>query len=268
MEFKFQKCFTLVSELIIINMIMGLYIKSNIIYTNELSELQSQIVENKRQIDKLSEELAEYKKYLTINPKTGLPNHKIFVKDLEKLIITRNNNGKSPFALIFIDLYKSMTKIEYSLDSCLSDAIISKVCLEVKEVLEDIHNQPMKPSERDKMISRGPLEGIEYDIYHSERNEELMIIIRNINDREKCVHIAKTIYSKITEPKQLEFNNDIIHLVCHMAAAFYPEDGTIKEELLSNTDIALRHVIEQNKRLLLYSKHLGEKVREKKTLET
>lgn len=247
---------------------MGLYKKSYTIYKNELTELKKQILKNKRKIAKLTESLIEYKRYLTINPKTGLPNHKIFVKDLEKLIKERNLNGRAPFAVLFIDLYKSMTKIEYSLDSCISDAIIAKICLEVKEVLERIYNKSILPDEKYTILSRGPLEGIEYNIYHSERNEELMIILRNIRDKNACRNIAGIIYNKITEPKQLEFNNDIIHLTCHMAAALYPENGIIKEELLSNTDIALRFVIEKNNKMAFYTEALGAKIREEKALES
>lgn len=247
---------------------MGLYRKSTKIYNNKLKELKKEIEENKRKIAKLTESLAEYKKYLTINPKTGLPNHKVFVKDLEKLIKERNSNGRAPFALFFIDLYKSMTKIEYSLASCLSDAIIAKICLEVKEVLEEIYNKSIQPNEKCTILLRGPLEGKKYNIYHSERNEELMIILRNTPDKDICRTIAGTIYRKITEPKQLEFNNDIIYLTCHMAAALYPENGTIKEELLSNTDIALQSIIDTNDTMAFYSNTLGVRVREKKALET
>ncbi|MBN2737561.1 MAG: EAL domain-containing protein [Spirochaetales bacterium] len=237
---------------------MSLYENSNLV--NELKKLRNEISQNQAKISQLNEVIEEHKHYLTINPKTGLPNHKMFIKDLEKFI-TLSHQRSSGFALIFIDLNKSLTNIEYSLDSFWSDAILSKISFEIKEVLDDYYAELVMDdssfAEPDKR----------YRIYHSERYEELMVIMPYISSIDICKVAAKHIYLKISEPKRLEFNNDILHLESFLALTMYPLHGNYKEELLSNTDIALRFGISKNLPIVLYSESLGHRMREKKSLE-
>ncbi len=236
---------------------------------NEIDKLKKEIDIYKQRVNELSEEIEEHKHYLTINPKTGLPNHKVFVKDLQKLMEERNSD-ETPglFAIIFIDLNKSLTKIEYSLDSYLSDAILSRTSIEVKDVLENSFNANTGTQEKYTLMYNAPLEGEKYDIYHSERNEDLIVIIPHLEDKDFCIEIVKTIYKKITTPKQLEFNKDILQLVCHIAVAFYPLNGTMKEELLSNVETALRYAVERDQPIVIYSNELGRVTRYRKLLET
>jgi predicted signal transduction protein with EAL and GGDEF domain len=235
---------------------------------NEIEKLKKELNAYKQRVNKLSEEIEEHKHYLTINPKTGLPNHKVFVKDLQKLMEERNNSSHSFFAIAFIDLNKSLTKIEYSLDSYLSDAILSRVSIEVKEVLENAFNENVVSSEKYALMYNAPLEGVKYNIYHSERNEDLIVILPHLEGKDYCIEIVKSIYKKITTPKQLDFNRDILQLICHIAVAFYPQNGTMKEELLSNAETALRHAIERDQPIVVYSTELGRFTRYRKLLET
>jgi EAL domain-containing protein (putative c-di-GMP-specific phosphodiesterase class I)/GGDEF domain-containing protein len=235
---------------------------------SEVNELKKEIDIYKQRVNELIEEIEEHKHYLTINPKTGLPNHKVFVKDLQKLMEERNTGSSQLFAIIFIDLNKSLTKIEYSLDSYLSDAILSRTSIEVKEVLENSFNASVSTSEKYTLMYNAPLEGVKYNIYHSERNEDLIVLIPHIDNKDFCIEIVKMIYKKITTPKQLEFNKDILQLFCYMAVAFYPINGTMKEELLSNVETALRYAVERDQPIVIYSNELGRVTRYRKLLET
>jgi EAL domain-containing protein (putative c-di-GMP-specific phosphodiesterase class I) len=234
----------------------------------EIEKLKKELSSYKQQINDLSESIEEHKRYLTINPKTGLPNHKIFIKDLQKLMEERNDGSRAPFAIVFIDLNKSLTKIEYSLDSYLSDAILARTTIEVKDVLENFFNSSKPIQERYTLMNNAPLEGVKYNIYHSERNEDIILILPVIEGKDYCLEIVKTIYRKITTPKQLDFNRDILQLICHIAVSSYPGNGTMKEELLSNAETALRYAIERDEPIVIYSNELGRITRYKKLLET
>jgi diguanylate cyclase len=235
---------------------------------NEIEELKKELDSYKKRVNDLSEEIEEHKHYLTINPKTGLPNHKVFVKDLQKLMEERNSGAQQFFAIVFIDLNKSLTKIEYSLDSYLSDAILSRTSIEVKDTLENMFNTGVELQEKYALMYNAPLEGVKYNIYHSERNEDLIVILPHIEGKDYCVELVKAIYRKITIPKQLDFNKDILQLVCHIAVAFYPLNGTMKEELLANAETALRYAVERDQPIVVYSNELGRVTRYKKLLET
>jgi GGDEF domain-containing protein len=67
---------------------------------SEVNELKKEIDIYKQRVNELIEEIEEHKHYLTINPKTGLPNHKVFVKDLQKLMEERNTGSSQLFAII------------------------------------------------------------------------------------------------------------------------------------------------------------------------
>lgn len=171
---------------------------------------------------------------------TGLPNRKLFLKQL-KQAITSSTRNKKALGLIIVDIanYKNISD---TLGSTLADLVIKGVAERIKKIATN-----------NILISRLG------DRYFA-------IIVQNINADAMLHSTSKKIYSSMLEPFLLAEKEIFVTVL--QGGAVYPESATNWETLLKNAEMAVYQSKQTDpKSLYLYQPEIGAQLQHRMNLE-
>jgi len=176
-------------------------------------------------------------KLLKHNPDTGLYHRNILLQKMGKMI---REDSETPFTFGIIRLDRHYQRIRHSRDK--------------QKILLYVTAQRIKD-----------LVGEEF-LFQSDRNDEFLVIIPNMDSDEEIVPFFQILMDKISEPH----NNPASDLSfgCHMGVARYPFHAVTVEELLDNAEIALGIYEQRHDHGFLYTHELGQVHSKRRNLET
>lgn len=179
---------------------------------------------------------------ITINPKTGLPNHNKMDRDLHNFFGAYMEEPEPrPGAAVLIKLDNNFDIISKTLKPSVSEWIIYQIGSRLKEVLTE-----------------------DTPIYHT-RDDEFIALLHDKGSPDALKPVLLDIIEHIGKPHI--FSGYHITINCVIGAAFYPENGTNKSSLLNNADIALAFAKKNNKSHIIFIDHMREEVVRKMELQ-
>ncbi|WP_319372110.1 EAL domain-containing protein [uncultured Ilyobacter sp.] len=162
-------------------------------------------VTKRKEAEKAIERLAYY------DPLTNLPNRKMFIKNLGKLI-SNTSKKNSKFSLLYIDL-DNFKNINDNYGHNIGDLFLKRVVRRLKNALGENSN-----------ISR--LGG-----------DEFTIILEEISDVKELSDIADKILSTLKQP--FKINNKYNFISASIGISIFPDDGDSLKKLLNNSDTVM-----------------------------
>lgn len=164
----------------------------------------------------------EEMKYLAFHDTlTGLPNRRMFNKDLKQLTKQAEKNQES-LAVIFLDLDR-FKYVNDTLSHSAGDSLLSLVAYRLETCIEE--------------------EGREYLVYRI-GGDEFTIILPKSRSLDAEI-FAMRILKKFKEP--LNISGNTLFITPSIGISIYPEDGTDAETLMKNADTAMYYVKEKGK---------------------
>lgn len=180
--------------------------KENLILKNRIEILENDLREQKRRRRDIENRIA-------VHSKTGLPNRYQLNKDIPFFLEQAKDKKKEFLGLIIIKLDEKYNMAVKTLKPTVSEWVLYQAAMRICEHLDD--------------NSR---------VYHA-RDDEFVIVLRNVKKKNEAVIIISKILDSIKKPHV--FSGHHIAIGCNSGISFYPEHGTVKSALLQNADIAL-----------------------------
>lgn len=213
----------------------GDYLKKKI---KQLEESNTRLVDILRVRNKEKESILNQ---LSLNKKTGLPNHIRIDSDLVRYIEELNKEqSKEKVGIIITKLDQNYDIATKTLKSSVSEWIIYQIGYRIID-------------------KAGP----NSFVYHT-RDDEFIIIHRNL-DMSLLDEIAQDIIKAVTQAHR--FSGYHISIGCSVGISIFPDHGVNKEILLNNADIALNRANELNRSYMIYDESMREQVIEKMELQ-
>ncbi|MCG8453624.1 MAG: bifunctional diguanylate cyclase/phosphodiesterase [Spirochaetales bacterium] len=175
---------------------------------------------------------------ISLNPKTGLPNHTQLDVDLQEYFEQLTHDSKAPSgAVILIKLDENYDIITKTLKPSVSEWVLYQISTRLQELATE-----MTP------------------LFHT-RDDEFILVVPGAGEPEKLQGLLDDICRIISHPHI--FSGYHITINCLVGVAFYPMNGSTKSTLLNNADIALNHAKATGKGHVFYTEKMREDVVEK-----
>lgn len=172
---------------------------------------------------------------VNLNPISGLPNHNSLDINLVNFFESNGKNSKSgAIVLLKLDNNFDILSIPKPQKSSVSSWLIHQIGLRLKE-----------------RIGEG---GVLYHI----RNDEFLLHIFGVDSAAEFSSFLTKIGQQISKPHI--FAGQRIEIGCAMGVTLYPKDGCNKNELLSNTDIALSEARKKNKNYAFFEPRMQDDI--------
>ncbi len=179
---------------------------------------------------------------ISINPKTGLPNHNKMDQDMQAFFGSyMEQPEQQPGAIVLIKLDNNYDIISKTLKSSVSEWIIYQIATRLKEILNE-----------------------ETPVYHT-RDDEFIVMLADKGTKETLKSVLRDIIEQFAKPHI--FSGYHITINCVIGAVFYPANGGNKSSLLNNADIALTFAKKNNKPYIIFADHMREAVVQKMELQ-
>jgi diguanylate cyclase (GGDEF)-like protein/PAS domain S-box-containing protein len=150
---------------------------------------------------------------------TGLPNRRLFSKQLEESIIkAQNNNILLSVMFLDVDRFKNVND---SLGHEIGDLLLQGVAQRLKSCLRD----------RDVIARWG--------------GDEFTLILNQIGNLEEPAKIGQRLLDALQSPFNIQDHQ--LHVRCSIGIAVYPKDGETAETLIKNADAALYRTKQKGK---------------------
>jgi EAL domain-containing protein (putative c-di-GMP-specific phosphodiesterase class I)/GGDEF domain-containing protein len=207
----------------------------------ELQTLKSAISELSALADRLESRISFLENKLAIHSKSGLPSHYRMETELQEYFNLRNaEEVKTPFTLVIVQLEESWTSIRKTFPNSVNDWILFQIGARISEILQ--------PGDR---------------VFHTMDNEFILIVQKLRGAGLK--HFLKMLFDVIEETHV--FSGFNLKVSARGGAAFYPEHGTDRGQLLHHADLALGHGAHSRKRFQLFNRELLHEMVDKADLQ-
>ncbi|MDF1569760.1 MAG: bifunctional diguanylate cyclase/phosphodiesterase [Spirochaetaceae bacterium] len=172
---------------------------------------------------------------ITINPKTGLPNHNKMDQDMQSFFASfMENPEQRPGAVILIKLDSNYDIITKTLKPSVSEWIVYQISTRLKELVTDAT-----------------------PLYHT-RDDEFIMMIADKGDPKSLKPLVQDISTEVAKPHI--FSGYHITIECIIGISFFPENGSNKSSILNNADIALTYAKKNNKKFVFFTDHMRDEV--------
>jgi EAL domain-containing protein (putative c-di-GMP-specific phosphodiesterase class I)/GGDEF domain-containing protein len=207
----------------------------------ELQTLKSAISELSSLADRLESRVFFLENKLAIHSKSGLPSHYRMETELQDFFDLRNaEQEKAPFTLVIVQLEESWASIRKTFPNSVNDWILFQIGNRISEILQ--------PGDR---------------VFHTMDNEFILIVQKLRGSGLK--HFLKMLFDVVEETHV--FSGFNLKVTARGGAAFYPEHGTDRGQLLRHADLALGHGAHSKKRFQLFSRELLHEMVDKADLQ-
>jgi diguanylate cyclase (GGDEF)-like protein/PAS domain S-box-containing protein len=150
---------------------------------------------------------------------TGLPNRRLFSKQLEESIVKAQNNN-TLLSVMFLDVDR-FKNVNDSLGHEIGDLLLQGVAQRLKSCLRD----------RDVIARWG--------------GDEFTLILNQIGNLEEPARIGQRLLDALQSPFNIQDHQ--LHVRCSIGIAVYPKDGETAETLIKNADAALYRTKQKGK---------------------
>jgi diguanylate cyclase (GGDEF)-like protein/PAS domain S-box-containing protein len=150
---------------------------------------------------------------------TGLPNRKLFSKQLEESILKAQNNN-SLLSVMFLDVDR-FKNINDSLGHEIGDLLLQGLAQRLKSCLRDC------------------------DVIARWGGDEFTLILNQISNLEEPARIGQRLLDALQAPFNIQEHQ--LHVRSSIGIAVYPKDGDIAETLIRNADAALYRTKQRGK---------------------
>lgn len=196
---------------------------------------REQIAALRAEIAQLSEDRREIQSLLEHNPHTGLPVRRVFDRDMEHRL------GADPagVAVGLLRLDNAYSRIRNARDR--NRVLLFQTARRIEHVL------PGK-------------------LYQSDRPDEFLLMITDGRNPDRLMETGRAIVAEVARPH--EPPADDLRFGAYLGITRYPADGTTKEDLVANAEIALEESAAKSSSPMLYEAKLGEAFRRRHRLES
>jgi diguanylate cyclase (GGDEF)-like protein/PAS domain S-box-containing protein len=175
------------------------------------------------------------------DPLTGLPNRKLFERNLSQAL-TRARRQERRLAVLFIDLDR-FKEINDTLGHDVGDRLLQEASRRLADCVRM----------RDGVARLG--------------GDEFVVTAENVHDDEEVHRLAAALVKNASAPYLIDVRE--LHLTASVGIAFYPSDGVDLRTLLKNADVALYRAKERGRDTFeVYSTRTDPHSVERLTLET
>jgi len=215
---------------------------------------QSTLIETRNKIleienNKLKKEVEDQRKTrksiesrISINSKTGLPNHHKLNQDINLLLEqAQEKSPPSPFAVFIIKLDKNYDIVNKTLKYSMSEWVMYSIGSRLKDFCQESGH-----------------------LYHT-RDDEFIALITGMKISAGAKEIAEEIYGEVSKPHI--FSGYHISIGCHIGVSLFPQHGIQKRALLHSADIALGYARDSEITCQVFTAKLKDKVIEKMELQ-
>ncbi|MCL2294281.1 MAG: bifunctional diguanylate cyclase/phosphodiesterase [Spirochaetes bacterium] len=194
------------------------------------SNIEVEIMQIKKEKEKIEKHSLSQEKKLTIEPKTGLPNRRKLAQDFSDLfdLDVYKFSGKH-LAILIVQLDKSYNVALKTFPSTIADWVISRL------------GSKLKATAKSAMV------------YHTKENE-FIIVLKDLDKVEAVTNYARKISNIIKTPENISGYR--IKVGSNIGVAIFPEHGKTKEKLLTSADIALGYAQQRSLDFLFFEEKL------------
>ena len=198
----------------------------------------------RRELDTLRQRNHELEDIINHDVQTGLPNRRVFNRDLEELIESLDTSKKvRHVGLLFLGLDSSYNRIRQTLGYTIGDTLLFMAAQRIQKTVANL------PSH----------------LYQSDRRDEFIILLENTIGVTECETLADELQAAIFAPHH--FRGNVIRFGCHIGISIFPEHGQNKEELLRNADTAMGEARSRRRAWAVYDPRMGKAVLENMQIE-
>jgi EAL domain-containing protein (putative c-di-GMP-specific phosphodiesterase class I)/GGDEF domain-containing protein len=177
-----------------------------------------------RELDR--EHINQLESLLNHDPDTGLLQRHILTRRMNRLI----QDGSKPFAFGILRLDQNYQRIRHTRDRM--------------KVLLYVTTERLKPFTG------------EDNLYQSDRSDEFLFLLTNIQNRQQVELTINNMISKVAEPHNPPASD--LTFGCNVGVALYPDHAQSVDEIEVNAEIALGIYEEKNWQGFIYSPKIGE----------
>jgi diguanylate cyclase len=181
---------------------------------------------------KLTNRVAQLERMLSLQPQTGLPTHFRLELELEETIDDfRRRGDRSGFSLLIVQLGDNFSTVRKTLKSSISEWILYETGCRIQSLLE--------PGDR---------------VFHTHESEFVLILPGR---KDKALeNFLRRLIARLDEPHI--FSGFNIAIRAATGAAYWPEHGEDRSDILHRADIAAGHAVERRKSFVLFKpEHLA-----------
>jgi len=184
----------------------------------------------------------ELQQRITINSKSGLPNHNKMDQELEAFFgAYADNPDRRPGAMVLIKLDNTFDIITKTLKPSVSEWIIYQIGTRIREMA-----------------------GEKAPVFHT-RDDEFLLIMDGRGNPGELTSFLEELCGHIGKPHI--FTGYHITISCRIGVSFFPMNGTEKSRLLNNADIALNFAKSNNRKYVFFEDHMRDDVVHKMELQ-
>ncbi len=211
----------------------------------EVARLRSQLEgltrENRELRDKctkLETRLEEFEELMSLDPQTGLPIRRRFVRALSALLQSSTSNGSGFTVIGVIRLDSQYRHIRISRDR--SNALLFKSTLRIRAVIGD-------------------------DLFQSDRFDEFLFFRHGVRSEAEALEVGRQVNARVSMAHDPPAEDIVFG--CTVGLSLYPRDGKSLDQLLEAAFIAVDRAEETGETAVTYSSAMGSLVRERRQIE-
>lgn len=175
----------------------------------------------------LQDRIVQLESLLNHDPNTGLPIRRILERKLAELFLETQISGeKIGFGILRLD--RHYARIRHTRDKM--KVFLYMTALRVQEVIGK-------------------------NLYQSDRSDEFLMIIRNVDDETHLERIAEDIESAVRRPHDPPAKD--VAFGCHIGLALYPDHAQSVTEVMINAEIALGVYEQRREHRYIYTPEMG-----------
>lgn len=187
---------------------------------------------------KLETRLEEFEELMSLDPQTGLPIRRRFVRALSAVLESEASSASGFTVIGVIRLDSQYRRIRVSRDR--SNALLFKSTLRIRAVIGD-------------------------DLYQSDRFDEFLFFRTGIRSEADALELGRQVNARVAMAHDPPAED--ILFGCTVGLSLYPRDGKSLDQLLEAAFIAVGHAENSGETAVTYSSSMGRLVRERRQIE-
>ena len=210
-------------------------------FTPLVSSISEENLKLRSKVQSLEKKVAHLERKISFQAQSGLPTHFRLEIDLDNLIEAENTKQKTPgFSVLILQLGPAYAMVRKTLRSSISEWLLYQTGCRINAVL-----------------------GAQDRVYHT-REDEFVLLIREARGPD-LKKFLRRLLSALGEPHV--FAGFTVSLPVTSGAAFFPEHGRTRSNLLHYADVAAGAALERKKSFVLFRPSLLQSVVERVELQ-